>query len=204
MAQRMNVCVPPPLAPVTPMRFGSTSGRLEQEIEGADAVPGLQAHEALQPQFRLGVGEAFAMRDRLAVGVADHVVVEDDAAHAGELGAASLQRIACAPRSSSRPPLRSGSSRGLVAGLVESAVGPVAVRTQHAGQLARLALGPVEVAADVMARHAGEEDLFDGVAVAVDLAVDDGIQRRLLGHRPESVGDEHLLAQFLTAFLPML
>jgi hypothetical protein len=25
-AQRMNVCVPPPLAPVTATRFGSTSG----------------------------------------------------------------------------------------------------------------------------------------------------------------------------------
>ena len=55
MAQRMNVCVPPPLAPVTPMRFGSTSGRLQQEIEGADAVPRLQAHEALQAQFGVGV-----------------------------------------------------------------------------------------------------------------------------------------------------
>ena len=26
MAQSMNVCVPPPLAPVTPIRAGSTSG----------------------------------------------------------------------------------------------------------------------------------------------------------------------------------
>ena len=58
MAQRMNVCVPPPLAPVTPIRVGSTSGSDSEEVEGPDAVPGLQAHEVLQPQLGLGVGEA--------------------------------------------------------------------------------------------------------------------------------------------------
>ena len=65
----------------------------KQEIEGANAVPGLQAHEALQAQFGFGVGEAGAVRDRLAVGVADHVVVEDDAAHARELRTAGLQGV---------------------------------------------------------------------------------------------------------------
>src|SRR6185436_11908814 len=78
-AARMKVCVPPPEAPVMPMRAGSTSGRFkrksserrlfqvcspmnsirsldfllnlpEVDIERADAVPGLQSHEALQAQ----------------------------------------------------------------------------------------------------------------------------------------------------------
>ena len=37
-------------------------GQLGEEVEGADAVPRLQAHEALQPQLGLGVGEALAVR----------------------------------------------------------------------------------------------------------------------------------------------
>jgi hypothetical protein len=38
-----------------------------------------------------------------------------------------------------------------------------------------------------MAPMADEEHLLDGVAVALDLAVDDGVERRLLGHRPKAL-----------------
>ena len=53
------------------------------------------------------------------------------------------------------------------------------VRAEHAGQLAALALGPIQAAGDEMARIAFQVDLLDRVAVAIDLAVDDGVGRRL-------------------------
>ena len=43
-------------------------------FERADAVPGLQAHERLQAQFRGDVLEPFAVREGGAVRVAEHVV----------------------------------------------------------------------------------------------------------------------------------
>ena len=52
-APRTNVCVPPPLAPVTPIRCGSTSGRLAQPIQRPNRVVRLQAHDALQVQIGL-------------------------------------------------------------------------------------------------------------------------------------------------------
>jgi hypothetical protein len=55
-----------------------------------------------------------------------------------------------------------------------------------------------------MAGIAGEEDLFDGVAVARDFAVDDGVEGRLLGQGPQAGGDEDLLAHDLAARLPFL
>ncbi len=64
--------------------------------------------------------------------------------------------------------------------------------------------GAIEVASDVMAGIAGEIDLLDGVAVALDLAVDDRLERFLLRHRPESGGDQDLLAEGLFAGLPCL
>ena len=125
MAQRMNVCVPPPLAPVTPIRSGSTSGKLAEPVQRADRVVGLQAHDVLQPGLGLRAEEAPVLRrvhlrprrpgpcaELHAVGVADHVVVEDDAAHAGQLHAAGLQRIAPAHARTARPP-RQGPSASL-------------------------------------------------------------------------------------------
>src|SRR5262245_19891585 len=49
----------------------------------------------------------------------------------------------------------------------------------------------------------GKEDLFDGVAVALDLAVDSWLERRLLRHGPQAVGDEHLRPEFFTARVPV-
>ena len=58
IADSMNVCVPPPLSPVIATRDGSTSARLVDEVERADAVPRLQPHVRLQAQHGVGVGEA--------------------------------------------------------------------------------------------------------------------------------------------------
>ncbi|GIT29870.1 MAG: hypothetical protein Ct9H300mP1_19160 [Planctomycetaceae bacterium] len=55
MAHSKIVWVPPPLPPVTPIRFGSTSGSPARKSRPRKRVPGLQAHDALQPQFGLGL-----------------------------------------------------------------------------------------------------------------------------------------------------
>src|SRR5438128_250697 len=55
-----------------------------------------------------------------------------------------------------------------------------------------------------MPGNAGEEDFLDGVPVALDLPVDDGLERRLFRHGPEAVGDEYLLAHLLSADRPTL
>ena len=87
IADSRNVCVPPPLV------AGDADAR---RIDVGQARPRSRARArcstsagpcSLQPQHRVGVGEAFAVDDRLAVGVADHVVVKDDAAEAREVGA---------------------------------------------------------------------------------------------------------------------
>src|ERR1700722_4410108 len=129
--------------------------------------------------------------------------MEDDATHARQLGAAGLERIAGALHRLLRL-LVHLRLRLFLAGVEEAAVVPVAMRTQHARQLARLARGPIEIAADVVAGHTGEVDLFDGVISAIDPAMDHRRQRRLRRHRPEAIGHENLLAQVAAASLPRL
>ena len=62
----------------------------------------------------------------------------------------------------------------------------------------------VEIAGDVVARQAREVDLFDGVAITLDLAVNDRLQRRLVRHRPEALRDKDLPAHDLLAGLPFV
>src|SRR5579884_2742732 len=162
------------------------------------------------------------MRDGRTVGVAHHVVMKDDAAHARQLGAAGLEWIfrafGCLLGA-----LFDLVGNGPVVGLVKAAARPVTMRTENAGPLATggitppaplgatggitppaplgatggitppAPLGAIEVAADIMAGIAGKKYFFDRVFAAVDFAVDDGLQRRLFRHRPQTEGDEHLL-----------
>ena len=104
-----------------------------------------------KPQFsgvvHLGplLGKAMGQLERNlhAVGIAHHVVVKHDAAHAGQLHAARLQRIAAAdfkPLGAVDDLLARDSSPASV----EPAVGPMAMRTEHARQLAALALRPIQ------------------------------------------------------------
>src|SRR5260370_12874148 len=106
------------------------------------------------------------MTDLRAVGDADHIVVEDDTAEPGELGAASLKWILRAP-----PGLLGAHAVGtglelifdfLVVRLVESAIRPVAVRAEDCRQPTCLARGPVEVAGHVMAWASRAADPLDG------------------------------------------
>ena len=93
-----------------------------------------------------------AVRDGRAVGVADHVVMEDDAAHPGQHARSWPAGIAGAvDRLLGRRIDRLFVA--FVAGVVQAAVGPVAVRAEHGRQLAgRRSRRPVQVAGDVMAR----------------------------------------------------
>ena len=201
-AARTNVCEPPPPRPGHADPLGIDIREARQEVEGADAVERLQAEERLLAEFGVGVGEAGAVLERLGVGVADHVVVEDDKAHAGELRGERLERVAGALHRLLGPDLHL-LPRGRFGGLEEAAPlrafrRPVAVRIEHGRILApfaRLGRRPVQVAGDVVARQAGEEHLLDGVAVALDLAVDGRLDRRPLRHGPQAGGDQHLLAQ---------
>ena len=62
----------------------------------------------------------------------------------------------------------------------------MAVRAEHAGQLAGLVLGPVQIAGDIMPRKTFQVDALDGVIVAVDSAMHDGMGRRFGRHRPQA------------------
>src|SRR5207245_1819665 len=97
-------------------------------------------------------------------------------AHPRQLGTAGLERIVGAFQGllGSLINLRLG---GFVAGIIKSAVAPVTVGAEHARSLAVLALGPIEIAGNIMARIAREEDFLDRVIVAIDLAMDDRPQR---------------------------
>ena len=86
----------------------------------------------------------------------------------------------------------------------EASVGPVAVRDENGRLFRARALRPIEIPAYIMSRIAGEVDFFDGVIIAVDLAVNHRIERRFGRQRPESIGDQHLLAQLTAAHLPCL
>ena len=178
-----------------------------EEVQRADAVPRLKAHLALQAQFGVGVLEPFAVRDRGAVRVPDHVVLEHDEPELRECGRERLHEVPAAVDVRFAAGLHAGLA-GLLAVVVEPPAGPVAVREQHAGALHGLAfLGsgrPIQVAADVVARRAGEVHLLDGVLALVDLAVNDRVQRRLLRQRPQARRDEHLLAELLPPRLPNL
>ena len=150
------VCVPPPLAPVMAMRSGSTSGQAEQEVERADAVPRLQAHDALQVRFGLRAEEAPVLRrvhlgallletmdqlhgKLLRVGIAEHVPLPDDAAHARQLHAQRLKPAAAALLEA----FLAGcdlSEQLVVARFGQARVRPVAVGEQDARHLAGSAL----------------------------------------------------------------
>ena len=208
-----SVWAPPPLAPVTPIRAGSTSGKLvSQSI--ADRIVGLQAHETLQPQLglrtqqpparrrvhlrpvrglgivpRKGVGQAFA--ELRAVGVAQHVVMKHHRPHAGQLHAAGLQHRTppfLEPLFAQHDVL----ANRLEPAIEEPAAVPMAVRTEDARQPPRPGLGTIQIAGHVETGNALEINFLDRVVAAIDEAVHDRLDRRRRGHGPQSGGHQHL------------
>src|SRR5262249_23011307 len=87
-----------------------------------------------------------------AIGIADHVVMEADAAHPSAWNRKGLQQAAAA----AFKPLGSDddlfANRG-AADVDEAAVVPVAVREQNARDFAGLVLRPIEIAGDKEAGH---------------------------------------------------
>ena len=78
----------------------------------------------------------------------------------------------------------------------------MSVREENGWDFAGRIFWAIEIAGDKEARNAFEIDFFDSVFAAIDFAVNDRIERRLLGHRPEPLGDQDLAADTLGAWGP--
>lgn len=172
---------------------GVDLGKGEKEVEAADGVPGLDAHDVLEVGFGLRTVEAPVFDgvhlgalfgefvdnffgELLGVGVAEHVPLPDDAAHGGELVAEGLKGALSA----------AGEAFGADGDVfadgefgfeIESGVFTVAVGEEDAGDFASGIFGSVEIASDEESGGTLEVDFFNGVGAAVDGAVDDGVER---------------------------
>ena len=191
----------------------STSGSVVNQSSARVELYVCRAHHILEVRFGLRAEVApvlrcahrFAIarsvRQLNAIGVSDHVVMEHDAAHAGQLHAASLRRIAArgVETLGARDQLL---LQLLFAGIVETPIGPVTVRAKHAGQLSWPPLRTVKVARDKMAGKALQEDLLHGVLTAIDRAVDHGVGGRLGRHGPQARGHQHLATHPLGPLRP--
>ena len=170
----------------------SDSGRVDlrqglQQVDRADAVPELHAKEIDAPErlpvrlvrlsraltpFAVSRGEAVA--DRRAVVVTDHVVTERNIALHREVGGPTSGRIEV--------------------GVLEAAIGPVAVRAEDGRNFLSIAdLGPVKVAGNIKARIAFKVDLLDRISSTVDAAEDDRIEGPLLRHGEKAGRTKDLL-----------
>lgn len=191
-----------------------------KEVEGTDGVPRLETEDGLEAGFSLGAEEApvgwgvefgalfgepvgKALGDLETVSVAEHVVVEDDAAHSGELNAAGLEGTA----SGGFEALGTGvklTANVIGSGLEEAAVFPVAMRGENRRAWPQPAFGTVKVPGDKEAREALEIDFFYGVIGLLNFAVDDGLERRSGRHGPEAGGDQEIAPNALGADSPFV
>ena len=181
----------------------------EQEVEGAHAVPSLEAEGGLEAEVGLGADEslglsAVAMFGELhGVGIAERVVQEGRAAHARELDAAGLEGGACGALEFFGTGIEFlFDALGFGFEVHEAALWPVAVGAQNAWDFSLCLFGSVEAAGDEMPGEAFKEDAVDGVVVAFDAAMDDGVERGFVGEWPEAGGEEQALFDFGAAFLP--
>ena len=78
------------------------------------------------------------------------------------------------------------------------------VRAQHTRPTPGDTFGPIETTGDVMAGKALQVDLLDGIVVAIDLAMDNGVGRGLRRHGPEPGGDQQLAPHALAPLGPGL
>ena len=178
-----NVCVPPPEAPVAPMRDGVHSRQRLQEIHHADRVPQLQAERSEVPELLRRTAEI--VRRLYGVVVAHHVVAEHDVALLREIDAARRH--------------------GREHRMLQPPVVPVAVRRDNRREAAgrRGFQRAIEIAAEIVAGHRLQQHLLDGVGLILDAAEDLRMQRSLRRHRQQAGGGENLLAQVRAARLPL-
>src|SRR5437762_10641776 len=104
------------------------------------------------------------------IGVADHVVMKTDTAHASALHRQRLQQAAAA----ALEPLGADDdffSHRRAADVDKSAVVPVAMRKEYAGYFAGFVFRPIEIAGHKESRHALKIGFLDRVIAFVDAAV---------------------------------
>ncbi len=186
-----------------------------QPVQSPDRIVRLQSHHVLQPGLGLGAEiaptlraahvrpKAGTMRQLDAIGIPHHVIMEDHAAHAGKLHAAGLKRVA-APFLEPLGPLDDRPADGLAVLLVEPAIGPVPMRAKHAGQFARLSLGPIQIARHKVPGKALQNHLLHRVIAAIDPPMHDRTVRRLGGHGPQPQSYQHLAPDALRPARPFL
>ena len=195
-------------------------GQRLQKVQCADRVPGLQAHDRLQTKFSCGAEQPPAIRifhfrstileavsevvtDLLRVGVANHVVVEDEAAKSSERGAARLQHTAGVAGKF----FCSGFEFAFDLVLrrpEESPIAPVTMRAEDGGERTSCIFRAVNISGHEKAGEAFKVDLFDRVVTTIDRTVHDRVKRRALGKRPKTEADEKMFAKRGAAGLPFL
>jgi hypothetical protein len=191
----------------------------QQEVQGANRVPRLQAHRALQMRLGLGTEQAPVLgrvhlgplmgesvdqfhRELPGIRVSQHVPLPDHAAHARKLDAHRLKAALASFLESLLPfgnlvPELGGSRKG------EARVGPMPVGEQDPGNFAGDVFRTIQVACHEEARRALEIDLLDREVTAIDSPMDDRMERRAGRHRPQSLGDQDLMPHPLCALLPL-
>jgi hypothetical protein len=80
----------------------------------------------------------------------------------------------------------------------------VAVRRDDGGKGSVFAGGAVEIAAEVKAGIGFEQNLFDGVAVALELSKNLRVERRLFRQRQQTGGEQDLVAKRFGSLEPRI
>ena len=200
--------------------LGIHIGQAGQEIQATDRIPGLQPHDALETQFRLGADEAptpgtvhvrplllqpmgHPHANLLGISVALHVEDEGHATHPGQRGTtrqlgkpARLAELLAAT-------LDQGVHRPDAVILQPTTV---AMRTQNSRVFStgRLAGRPEQQARDKVTRNTLEIHLLDGETRTGHLAENNRLHRRPLWHWPQARRDQNPLLQFPLADFPLL
>src|SRR5262245_38534922 len=157
-------------------------GKRGQEIDRSDCIPELQTQQVESPE-RLALSTE-AMTDGRAVIVSDHVESKCDIA--------LLRKICRTERS------------GICRGVLDSAVGPMTVRTKNRWSLAAQIFRPVKVPGYVVATQTLEIYLFDRVGAVVCEAENMSAEIRLRWFRPEPGAYENLATKLPGAHKPLI
>ena len=156
-----------------PLRVHIVQGA--EKVDGPEAVPELQPHQAQPPQ--LLPGSAVPMPQLRTVVVSDHVVRKRDVPLPGEGDTAS--------------------GYGARVRVLQASIPPVAVRTRDAGKGATPTEGTVQVPRHEEPRPALEVHLLHRVLLALDPPEHLRIQGASLRHRPEPHTHQDMAAKFL-------
>ena len=143
------------------------------------------------------------MGNLLTIRIPDHVVVKHDCAHSRELHTPALQRTATSLWKGLGANADLSFDLFLTA-IIKSTVRPMTMRAQDTGRLT-LALGrSIQTAGDIEPGHTLKINPFNRVVPKIHFAVHHRIQRRRLGHRPQSRRNQQLAFDKGPSCLPCL